>query len=76
MTDFLVGRLVSGPKMLEIVDLRPASTSDILLSWFEILVSGLGIPRSSATEVSPAPCFDIDELHRRNSAKIISQRKG
>lgn len=74
---FVIGRLVSGPKMLEITDQRDASPDELLsvaFHWFSILVSGLGIVQKD-TVGAPTPCFDIDELHRRNGERLISQRK-
>jgi hypothetical protein len=71
MTNFTIGRIAFGPAMLEIEDLSPADPT-VVFSWFETLVSGLGIIHDTSEPV-PVPCFDVDELHRRN-AEILKRR--
>lgn len=59
----LVGRLVSGPKMLEIIDLEIGSTEQAR-QWYADLVSSFGISRTSSS-LLPTP-LSPDELREIN----------
>jgi len=61
----LVGRLVSGPRMLEIVDLQIGSTEQAR-QWYTDLVSSFGISRTSPSLI-PTP-LSPDELREINSS--------
>jgi hypothetical protein len=59
----MVGRLVLGPKMLEIVDLQVGS-SEQACQWYSDLISSFGISRASPS-LLPTP-LGPDELREKN----------
>lgn len=70
----LIGRLVSGPKGFEIVDLLPGSPSQIH-EFLSDLVSTFGIERAAPSDSFPMPLGpdELRELNAQAGRKLTSQ---